>query len=303
MVTHQSTHFEFPSSCPVCGSNNLQLQYDSVPGVDYEGVFKILICDYCCLGITSPVPSQAQLQNLYIERSSSDFPRTGRILAALRRTSARLFARDAKRLLRTPVKQTTVLDFGCGDGLAALAIAAYLDASIDCVDFHHNIPPLLRGSSKTSYSHYSAFTWTAVSKYDLIICRHVLEHLHSPSEQLRSFEHALKPGGLLIVEVPNFDCVWRSVFGRFWWALYTPRHLTHFSPSSLRNLVGSIEGFRVVKLRGSSTPVIGGSIGLLSRLPISNLSAIGLVLYPIQFIGEVFSSRRSTLVLTLQKAA
>ena len=43
----------------------------------------------------------------------------------------------------------------------------------------------------------------ATAKYDLIITIHVLEHIENNARILRNFFHALKPGGLLHVQMPS----------------------------------------------------------------------------------------------------
>lgn len=48
--------------------------------------------------------------------------------------------------------------------------------------------------------------------YDLIVLRHVVEHLEDPKAILRSFVSRLNPDGLLLVVVPNIDCIGRKMF-------------------------------------------------------------------------------------------
>ena len=41
------------------------------------------------------------------------------------------------------------------------------------------------------------------SEYDVIICQDVLEHLPKPHFALENFKHAIKPGGIIIIGIPN----------------------------------------------------------------------------------------------------
>ena len=70
-------------------------------------------------------------------------------------------------------------------------------------------------------------------RFDAIILFHVLEHLSAPCEVLQHCEQALKPGGTLIVAVPNARSWQARIFGPTWFHLDVPRHLYHFSPASL----------------------------------------------------------------------
>jgi len=81
---------------------------------------------------------------------------------------------------------------------------------------------------------------------DLVVMFHVLEHLADPLAALRDVGRRLRPGGTLILGIPNIAS-WQSRFaGASWMHLDVPRHLCHFSPDSIeRALVDS--GFHVAR--------------------------------------------------------
>jgi predicted SAM-dependent methyltransferase len=41
-------------------------------------------------------------------------------------------------------------------------------------------------------------------KYDIVLCRHVLEHLDNVPATMEEFQRVVKPGGMVIIEVPHF---------------------------------------------------------------------------------------------------
>jgi SAM-dependent methyltransferase len=79
--------------------------------------------------------------------------------------------------------------------------------------------------------------------FDVITLWHVLEHLPDPVVELKRIRRMLKDDGTLVVEVPNSDSPTLRFCGGQWYALDVPRHLQHFSPSTLQRLLDST-GFR-----------------------------------------------------------
>ncbi len=67
---------------------------------------------------------------------------------------------------------------------------------------------------------------------------HVLEHVKNPRETLLEARRVLKPGGEIILWVPNFDSLLQPLFGRDWFSYEVPRHLWHFNPMRLNSILG-----------------------------------------------------------------
>jgi 2-polyprenyl-3-methyl-5-hydroxy-6-metoxy-1,4-benzoquinol methylase len=80
--------------------------------------------------------------------------------------------------------------------------------------------------------------------FDVITMWHSLEHVHNPREVLENAYSLLAPGGKLLVAAPNIDSLAFRWFRSAWFALELPRHLTHFTPDTLRRLLTQT-GFRV----------------------------------------------------------
>lgn len=78
------------------------------------------------------------------------------------------------------------------------------------------------------------------------------EHVPDPAANLRAAHAALKPGGAVIVSLPNFDCLERRIFGPAWFGLDTPRHLYHYTPKTIRMMLER-NGFKVESIVFSTT--------------------------------------------------
>ena len=73
--------------------------------------------------------------------------------------------------------------------------------------------------------------------FDAITLWHVLEHVHELHEYMDQLKKLLKPTGCLFIAVPNYTCYDEKVYKEFWAAYDVPRHLYHFSPTSITQLL------------------------------------------------------------------
>jgi SAM-dependent methyltransferase len=75
---------------------------------------------------------------------------------------------------------------------------------------------------------------------------HVLEHLYDPASYIQAAHRLLRPGGRLIVQVPNASCWQFLLFGENWNGLDVPRHLVDFRARDLDALIEDCE-FELVR--------------------------------------------------------
>jgi SAM-dependent methyltransferase len=141
-----------------------------------------------------------------------------------------------------------LLDFGCGSGWYAHRMRQrgwrvtgmdFNPYAASQVEQQFGIPVLVG-----SLPHAQV----APESFDVITMGSVLEHVYYPRQVIEAATEALRPGGLLVVVVPNLDSWGFRHFGRDWFPLELPRHLLHFTPASLRRLVVTC-GLDVLDLR------------------------------------------------------
>jgi SAM-dependent methyltransferase len=89
--------------------------------------------------------------------------------------------------------------------------------------------------------------------FDRITMWQVLEHAQDPARVLAQVERVLRPGGHVVIEVPNYTSVWTRLFGRFWFPLELPFHLYQFSPATLLNMLRNAK-LEVKELTGEPAP-------------------------------------------------
>jgi len=78
-------------------------------------------------------------------------------------------------------------------------------------------------------------------QYDVITMWHVLEHVPNLSVYIKILKNLLKPNGVLIIAVPNFKSYDADYYKEYWAAYDVPRHLSHFSPKSIKILFEEIQ--------------------------------------------------------------
>lgn len=76
---------------------------------------------------------------------------------------------------------------------------------------------------------------------DLISMWHVLEHVPDLNSQITTIKRVLKKDGILLVAVPNYKSYDASYYKRYWAAYDVPRHLWHFSQTSIQLLFKKYE--------------------------------------------------------------
>jgi len=177
-----------------------------------------------------------------------------------------------------------MLDVGCGRGDLARAFGR-LTWDVRGLDLSPQAVAVARSAGvDAAVGTIEEAPWPAGS-FDLVVMSHVLEHVADPGATLSAAHRLLRPGGTLIVAVPNFASWQRRVFGSRWAHLDAPRHLHHFTPCAL-GLVARRAGFRRGTLRGNTSATgfpISVSLAVLGRpLPRARQVFLGgtLVLYP-----------------------
>jgi len=78
--------------------------------------------------------------------------------------------------------------------------------------------------------------------FDIVTMHHVLEHVGDPLSLLGNIHQILKKEGKLILEVPNIASFEFRVFREKWGYLSAPRHLYHFTPTTIKKILWK-EGF------------------------------------------------------------
>ncbi len=228
-----------PPRCPACGRDTAERALPSV-----EPGFQLLRCPDCGLGRTWPPESADRIgawyPALYYGKGNVRFN-------PLFELWIRWFRMRRARVLHNRVTRGPVLDVGCGRGLMldylrGLGYAPHGVEFSETAAWHARhvlrIPVTVEDFVRAPRER---------DRYNAIIFWHSLEHFSNPVAAVARAYEALKPGGLLVVAVPNYDSWQARAFGRCWFHLDVPRHYFHFGARSLEAVLAR-HRFRVVQL-------------------------------------------------------
>lgn len=232
------------TKCPCCFSESI---FPALSARDYtvsQQTFEIWHCDDCTARFTQNIPDAAHIGPYYQSASYVSHSDTQKGLINRLYHIVRNRTLNGKRKL---VQQVTgkstgaLLDVGAGTGAFANTMknAGWNVTALEPDDIARsnafNKYNLRLQSPETLYTLGDA-------QFDAITMWHVLEHVHDLHGYLAQFYKILKPGGRLIIAVPNYTSRDAKAYGEFWAAYDVPRHLYHFSPKSMQ-LLGQSKGF------------------------------------------------------------
>lgn len=72
--------------------------------------------------------------------------------------------------------------------------------------------------------------------FDVITMWHVLEHVPNLHEYISELKRLIKPNGTIVIAVPNFKSFDAEYYGKYWAAFDVPRHIWHFSKTTIEKL-------------------------------------------------------------------
>jgi SAM-dependent methyltransferase len=218
-------------ACPGCGFQEFDHKPSAFPG------FRLSCCRQCGTAWTSPRPSPEELELYY--RSDYYGPENDKFVKPMEMAVEwmnRARARQLHRLLQAPGR---VLEIGCGRGLLLYQLARL---GHECYGIERSS---LAAARARRIAALQVFTRSledcrfADCSFDLVVLWHVLEHLENPNDVLKEVHRVLKPGGALVLEVPNFSSLQAQLFGKKWFHLDIPRHLVHYSRNGILQLLNS----------------------------------------------------------------
>ncbi len=233
-------------TCPACGNLTRSAAYRYLYR---ENVSRLLLCSTCSLEFLRPLPLAEITQRRMDSVDDAELFHS----QVLRTLHHRLILQPEIRKVRKLLGKNdfSMLDIGCGTGWIS-RIWAESGASVTGLEPSAPRAAIARERGLRVLSCY-AEEMDGEERFDLIVIRHVIEHLEDPGEILRNLLPRLNPSGVLLVVVPNIDCIGRKLFDTDWtWVL--PWHCNFFNLKSLRVLLEN-RGFEVASIYQTPSPL------------------------------------------------
>ena len=222
--------------CLVCSSEQARAAF----GIEGMSA-RVLVCTRCGLGRLHPMPDLEQVGSFY---PSEYYGEPGRKFQGLVERLVRWVGERHIAFLTNDLRPgARVLDLGCGRGviLGALADRGFEVHGVEIsLEAARGADPRaeIRIAPRLADAGYPA------GYFDEVVIWHVLEHLHDPRGALLEARRVLRPGGRLVVAVPNLSSLQARWAGPAWFHLDLPRHLWHFPLGALRKLMAD-SGFQI----------------------------------------------------------
>lgn len=198
-------------------------------------------CATCGVMQVKPFPSDEEIRSFYIHENFAS-ENGARFKGLAERMSVFFRKKRAEHIKKfTRGQNAKILDIGAGRGVMIQELKK------NGWDVYGVLPASQTKDTGANifYGNLTDANFPAVF-FDCVTLFHVLEHLAAPKEALREIFRILKPGGILVMELPNASGVVPRLFKTFWFGYNVPEHLYHFTPINLKHILEE-EGFAVMK--------------------------------------------------------
>ena len=262
-TTATSTRVTY-AACPVCHSESIAPVLTASDHTVSGESFEVWHCNSCQLRFTQQAPDETAIGSYYQSEEYISHSNTRKGLVNRLYQWVRDFTLVQKRKLIRKVSgmQTgALLDIGCGTGefLNTMKQAGWTSLGLEPDP----------GARQQAIEHFQLdvhpsdhLFQLAAKQWDVITMWHVLEHVHRLHPYLDKIYELLKPGGKLIIAVPNYQSLDAAKYESAWAAYDVPRHLYHFSPEAMQRLL-SDHGFQWSTLK--TMPFDAFYVSLLSE--------------------------------------
>jgi SAM-dependent methyltransferase len=239
--------------CDLCHADDpepLYLCRDEIYG--FSGQFTFVRCRQCGMVYQTPRPTFSKMAGFYPDMDYHAFKAKSGFTGWLKSILQNRSASHIKRLLNTEAQNAHVLEVGCGAGDLLLPLH---NLGLTVTGLEPNAAAAENGRQRGLDIHTGHLGNVVLPQghYDIAILKYVLEHVPSPRAALSTLHGLLKPGGKLLLWLPNNASWDAALFKARWRGLDAPRHLYVFTPAHIQRYLNEC-GFIDAKISMDSAP-------------------------------------------------
>jgi len=238
------------NNCPLCHASAIQLVFQVKDYTVSKELFQVFYCKNCLARFTQDIPGPDFINAYYKSKDYISHSNTSKgIINWLYQLVRKRTLRQKGKLIKkvTGKSEGSLLDVGCGVGAflhqmklhgwkvtglepdedARVMAKQLYDIEPGAIEMINELPP---------------------GSFDAITLWHVLEHVHDLHGYIKKMKALLTEKGKLIIAVPNYTSMDAAMYKEYWAAYDVPRHLYHFSPSSMQKLM-EMHTLKIEKLK------------------------------------------------------
>ena len=223
--------------CPACAGTSFTPYLTCQDQLVSQKLFSIQQCERCQLLFTNPRPGAESIGAYYKSDTyiSHDDTRKGVIDTVYRTVRSYALSQKESWIRSMNGGVGALLDYGCGTGAF---IKECQDKGWTVTGFEPDDDARRLAGERTSQKILKdSNELKTQANLDVITLWHVLEHVANLTDTLAMLASKLKTGGYLVIAVPNPASKDASMYGPNWAAYDVPRHLYHFTPGVLTELI------------------------------------------------------------------
>lgn len=238
------------SSCPICGSRDFEPVLELPDRFERSTRWQLVRSPSCGLLMLNPRPCVAEIHDYYHEGPAGSYD--PHLHEALARSARDRFYLSVRRLLmhrkaalvlrgeKKAAEALRVLEIGCstGDLLNHLHRKKGIPAeNLAGVETDGGAADIAESRSGAAIYRSGIDALEKETRFDRIVFWHTLEHLHDLNGVLAATAGRLEGNGVVVVALPNPESRDARRYRENWVAWDAPRHLWHFTPATLAELL------------------------------------------------------------------
>ncbi len=264
------------TECPLCGGKKLQHQFSCKDQFATGEEFAIYKCEECSFVFTQNIPHENEIGRYYesptyISHSDTNKGFINRCYHIVREIMLRRKAALVNSLVDSG--KTHLLDYGAGTGYFARAMQRH-DWEVTAIEKSEQARQYSKEQFGFEMQPVESLDNYEDGYFDVVTMGHVMEHIQNINEFWGKLYRILDANGIAVIALPNSASYDAQLYREHWAAYDVPRHLWHFSPSTVmkfgrkhgfileRQFTMPFDGFYISMLseryKGSKLPLIGG---------------------------------------------